>query len=228
MMRYFHNNQLIPFRHCELAKQSSALFSGLLRKLAMTYLYKYTQCLLFYLFIIFMVGCSTVKPVVKRTAAAQPSDFVVWTPDFRSNELKNSYRIVLKTPDNSITGLCILKKTDDEWRGTLVNEIGAKAFDFKITDEKCELLNVISLMDKWYIKKTVAADLHFLFNVDNPKAPFRKRLERYEQDGIKVVNYQKKQILVKPDGAVLLVNRRRNLQYELRKMVVIDPDKVIL
>jgi len=175
-----------------------------------------------------MAGCSSVKPVVKRTAAARPSDFVVWTPDFRSDEQRNSYRIVLKTPDNSITGLCILKKTEDEWRGSLINEMGAKAFDFKITDEQCVLLNVISLMDKWYIKKTVAADLHFLFNVDNPVAPFRKHLERFEQDGINVVNYQKKQILIKPDGAVLLVNRRHNLQYELRKMVAIDPDKVIL
>jgi hypothetical protein len=183
---------------------------------------------LFCSLLVWMVGCSSVAPVVKRTAGAQSVDFAVWTADLRSDELKNSYRIVLKTPGNSITGLCMLKKNGDEWRGTLINEMGAKAFDFIVTDGKCELLHVIALMDKWYIKKTVAADLHFLFNVDNPKAPFQKRLKRFEQQGMKVVNYQKKQLLVKPDGAVLLVNRRRNLQYELRKMVEIDRDKVIL
>jgi len=182
-----------------------------------------TCFLLFCSLFLWLAGCSSVKPVATKTA-----DFVVWTADLRSDTLKNSYRIVLKTPDNSITGLCILKKKDSEWHGTLINEMSAKAFDFIITDEKCELLNVISLMDKWYIKKTVAADLHFLFNVDNPKASFQKRLKRFRQPGMKVVNYRKKQILVMPDGAVRLVNKRRNLQYELRKMMEIDPDKVIL
>ena len=175
-----------------------------------------------------LFGCSTVTPVVKRTVDAQPSDFVVWTQGMRSNESRNSYRIALKMPDNSITGFCILKKNGDEWRGSLLNEMSVKAFDFVVTDEKCELLNVISLMDKWYIKNTIAADLHFLFNVDNLKSPFYKRLVRFEQNGMKVVNDKKKQLLVKPDGAILLVNQRRNLQYELRRMIELDPDKVIL
>jgi len=169
-----------------------------------------------------------VAPVVKRSADSTSSNFEVWTSDVRSDEQKNSYRIVLRTPDNAITGLCILKKMNGEWRGSLINEMGAKVFDFIITDEKCELLNVISLIDKWYIKKTIVADLYFFFNVDNPKAPFYKRLERFEQDGVKVVNYRKKQLIVQPDGALLLRNNRRDLQYELRKMIEIDPDKVIL
>ena len=184
--------------------------------------------ILFGLPVMWMAGCASVAPVVKRTTGAQASDFVVWTATLRSDELKNTYPVVLKTPDNSITGLCILKKSGDEWRGTLINEMGAKAFDFIITDKKCELLNVISMMDKWYIKKTVAADLYFLFNVDNPNAPFHQQLERFKQDEMKVVNYRKKQLLVRPEGAILLVNRRHNLQYELRKILDIDPDKVIL
>jgi hypothetical protein len=177
--------------------------------------------------LVFMAGCSSMTSTIKRTAAARPTESIVWTPDFRSNNLKNSYRVVLQTPDNRITGICILKKNGDEWRGTLINEMGAKAFDFIVTDEKCELFHVISVMDKWYVKKTVATDLYFFFNVDNPKAPFQKKLECFEQDGNLVVNYKKKQILVKPDGSVLLMNNRHNLQYELRKMVEINPDKVI-
>lgn len=171
---------------------------------------------------------ASVAPDVKRKSELHPADFVVWTADLRSDELKNSYRIVMKTSDNNITGLCILKKYGDEWRGTLINEMGAKAFDFIITDNKCELLHVISLMDKWYVKKTVATDLHFLFNVDNPKASFQKQLKRFRKNGMKVVKYRKKQIFEMPDGAVRLTNKRRNLQYELRKMVEIDRDKVIL
>ena len=186
------------------------------------------KCVLFCSLFVWMAGCSSVAPIVKRTANAQSSDSVVWTANLRADDQANRYRVALKTPDNSITGLCILKKIDDEWRGQLMNEMGAKAFDFIVTDGKCELLNVISMMDKWYIKKTIAADLHFLFNVDNPNAPFRKKPERFVQNDVQVVNYQKKQLLVKPDGSVLLINRRHSLQYELRKIFEIDPDKVIL
>ena len=184
--------------------------------------------ILFCLLSVFLAGCASVTPTVKRSATAVKSDSVVWTPVFRSDSLSNRYRVTLKTPDNSITGICVLKKSGDEWRGTLINEMGARAFNFVVTDEKCELMDVISMMDKWYIKKTVAADLYYLFNVDNPKASFRKQLERFEQNGNLVVNNKKKQILVEPDGSVLLMNNRHNLQYELRKMIDIDPDKVIM
>ena len=184
--------------------------------------------LLFYSLFVIMTGCSSAIPIVKRTTAAHPSDFVVWTSDFRSNELKNSYRITLTTPKNTITGLFFMKRDNNEWKGTLLHEMGAKAFDFRITEEACELLHVVPMMDKWYIKKTVAADLFFFIHVDNPAAPFYKRLERFEQNGVRVVNYKKKQVVVGADGSVRLINKSRKLQYELNKMVELDPDKMIL
>lgn len=185
------------------------------------------KCSFVGLFTVLLMSCGAVSPTVKRTTAAMSSDHTVWNEANRSETEKNSYRIVLKMPDNNITGLCILKKDNDGWRGTLINEMGAKAFDFIVTDEKCELLNVISMIDKWYVKKTVAADLYFFFNVDNPKAPFQRDLDRFEQDGVLVVNYKKKQIRAEPDGAILLTNSRHDLQYEWRKMAETDPDKTI-
>ena len=186
---------------------------------------KYLLC---FIVSVFLFGCASVTPTVKRDATAMKSKAIVWKPESRSDSQSNRYRVTLKTPDNSITGICVLKKSGDEWRGTLINEMGVKAFNFIVTDKKCELLDVIAMMDKWYIKKTVAADLYFLINVDNPNASFRKKLERFEQDGNLVINLKKKQILFRPDGSVILMNNRRNLQYELRKMVEIDPAKVIM
>ena len=188
----------------------------------------YMKYLLLSLLSVLFIGCSSVKPAIKRNTTAVASEAIVWKSGFRSDTEKNSFRAILKTSGSSITGLCITKKNGDEWRGTFINEMGAKAFDFIITDDKCELLNVISMMDKWYIKKTVAADLYYLFNVDNPKAAFHKKLDRFEQGGNLVINLKKKQIIVKPDGSVLLMNNRHGLQYELRKMAEIDPDKVIM
>ena len=175
-----------------------------------------------------MAGCCSVLPVVKRSDAAQPSNFVVWTEDFRSEEQKNNYRIKLKTPKTNITGLLFLRKNNNEWLGTLTNEMFVKVFDFKVTDEKCELFNVVSMMDKWYIKKTVAADMYFFIHADNPNAPFFKRLDRFEQNDFRVVNSKKKQVLVGQDGVVRLINKRRRLQYELRKMGELDPAKLLL
>ena len=180
------------------------------------------------LLLLYLVSCSTVTPVIKRTSSAQLSDFLVWTPDFRSEEVKNSYVFKLTTSNNSVTGLFFLKKINDEWIGMLTHEMSVKVFDVVVTGEKCELRNVISMMDKWYIKKTVAADLFFFIQVDNPSAPFFKHLVRFEQNGNQIVNYKKKQVVVGQDGSVRMVNKRRNLQYELRKMSEIDPDRLIL
>jgi len=171
-----------------------------------------------------LAGCSFVNSVVMRTAAFKPGNFVVWTADLRSDYQKNSYHFILRSPMNSVSGICFLKKKDNEWRGTLINEMGAKIFDFIVTDTKCELFDVISVMNKPYITKTVASDLHFLFNVDNPNAPFQKRLNRYEQHEMKVVNYRQKQISVKSDS-ILLINRSHKLFYGLNKILEIEPDK---
>ena len=187
-------------------------------KYVQPFLNYFLLCLLF----VRLIACSSPAAVTKQPEGSTLSDFVVWTPDLRSDELKNSYQFLLKTPKNSVTGICVLKKMDAEWRGTLINEMGVKVFDFIVTDKKCELLNVISMMDKWYIKKTVAADLYFLFNADNPNVPFQKRTKRFERQGINVVSYAKKQILVQPDDAVLLVNGAHRLLYELRKIHEIE------
>jgi len=179
--------------------------------------------ILFCLLSALLVGCASTSPAtIGRTATAKQSESVVWTQELRSDDLANRYSVKLKTPDNTISGICILKKSGEEWRGTLINEMGAKAFDFIVRDDKCELLNVISMMDKWYVRKTIASDLYYLFNVDNPQASFHKTLECFEQDGNLVVNNKKKQIVVEQDGSVMLINNRHNLQYELRRIAETD------
>ncbi|MDR1224096.1 MAG: hypothetical protein LBL07_14645 [Tannerella sp.] len=172
---------------------------------------------------LFLTGCASLSPTVKRTSRSVASTRTVWNAGNRSDSLKNTYRVLLKTPNNSLTGICILKRNGDEWRGAFISEMGAKAFDFTVTAGTCTLLNVFPAMDKWYVKKTIATDLHFLFNADNPEAAFRRKPERFEQDDSLVVNYGKKQLLAGPDGAIRLVNSRHDLLYELRKM---DPDEI--
>jgi hypothetical protein len=63
----------------------------------------------------------------------------------------------------NMTGILIVKPAGDEWRGSMVNEFGIKAFDFIVKKQKCRLLNTVSLLNKWYIRKIIANDLSFLF-----------------------------------------------------------------
>jgi len=176
---------------------------------------------------VFVAGCGAAGQAVGRTGEAVISDAKVWTATMRSDSTKNSYRLTLTTADNTISGLCFAKRYTGEWRGTFMNEMGAKAFDFVVTDDGCKLLNVIALMDKWYVKRTVAADLFFLFAVDSPDAAFASKIKKFEQDGRLVVDYGKRQIVVDQDGTIRLYNKRRRLKYELRKIVEIDMDKII-
>jgi len=172
------------------------------------------------------MSCASMKPTVIRSASAVVSQKTVWTSDMRSDTLNNRYRLKLTTPNNSITGLCLLKKNGDEWHGSVINEFGVKAFDFIIADDGCTLLNVASMLDKWYIRRTLADDLAFLFNVDNKDTDYQE--ERFEQDEITVVNYKKNQLLVMPDGSVTLINLSHKLKYELKRIIDIDHDKLII
>ncbi|MDR0835642.1 MAG: hypothetical protein LBN11_03550 [Tannerella sp.] len=170
------------------------------------------------LFVIALSGCSTASKV-GRTAGQTPSDARVWTAELRSDDEKNSYQVNIHVKEKPLSGICLLKKNDDGWRGTLINEFGSKAFDFVVAGRKCELKNTISLMDKWYIRKTIAADLYYLFEIDNPAASFQKKTVRYEQDGAVIVSYGKKKTITRlPDSSLELRNHQRNILYSLKKL----------
>lgn len=147
-----------------------------------------------------------------------PANLRVWTPDLRVDDQRNSYQVSIQAKGSPVSGICMLKKSADGWRGTLINEMGVKAFDFMIAGSKCKLLNVIPVLDKWYIRKTLAADLYFLFEADNPSASFQPKTSRNEQNGTLCVDYKnKKSIARRPDGSVTMKNLTRHISYSLQK-----------
>jgi hypothetical protein len=113
----------------------------------------------------------------------------------------------------------MLKKDDAGWRGTLVNEFGVKAFDFIVTPSKCELLHTIAMMNKWYIRRTIAGDLHFLFEIDNPGVSFQSKTTRTEQNGaLEIALKKKKSITRSADNSLTLHNLKRKIVYSLNKI----------
>ena len=166
-----------------------------------------------------LAGCVTTS----RSRRTEASTARVWTPAMRSAETKNTYRVRLRAAGRDLTGICVTKRVGDEWRGSLVNEFGSKAFDFVTTARRGTLLHVFPMMDRWYIRRTVTADLHFLFEVDNAEATFARRVERSERgDTIVAVSGQWRMTATPHDSTVTLVNTRRNIVYELRRMAETD------
>ena len=167
--------------------------------------------------ILLLTGCATTSQI-QRNAYLSPENSRLWTDELRDDEQLNRYQVSIQVRGNRITGICMLKKSDDSWRGTLINEFGVKAFDFIVTPQKCELLHTISMLNKWYIRQTIAGDLHFLFEIDNPGVSFQKKTVRSmdEQDGSLTIQYQKKKSIIrKSDNSLILNNLKRKIVYSL-------------
>ena len=78
------------------------------------------------------------------------------------NVRKFQARIDFKSIEMS--GILIFKKINDSISaGSFINEFGIKGFDFTQTKKGTRFSYLIKKLDKWYIRKTLANDLHFLF-----------------------------------------------------------------
>ena len=79
-----------------------------------------------------------------------------------SDSCASKYSVNISVHGMTITGLCIVRDYGDEVIGSVVNEFGIKAFDFVFNKDKgkTKLQNVIKMMNKWYIKKVISADLY--------------------------------------------------------------------
>ena len=167
--------------------------------------------------ILLLTGCATTSQTQRNTYLS-PENSRLWTETLRDDAQLNRYQVSIQVGGNQITGICMLKKDDNSWRGTLINEFGVKAFDFIVTPKKCELLNTLSLLNKWYIRRTIADDLHFLFEIDNPDVSFQKKTVRLvdEQDGSLTIRYKKKKSVTRmPDNKLELRNLKRSIVYSL-------------
>lgn len=87
------------------------------------------------------------------------------------------YTISITLSRAGITGICVLRDNGGQVVGSVVNEFGIKAFDFVYDKkkDKTKLKNVIKMLDKWYIKKVIAADFSVLIRKHNKSRHLRKR-----------------------------------------------------
>ena len=115
------------------------------------------------------------------------------------------YTVTIGWKQARISGICIMKSLGGEIVGSLVNEFGIRAFDFRY-DPRREVLkieNPIGFLDRWYIRKGLRSDLRILFRAADGVLPCERggrRIERLD------------------DGSLQLENRRRGLSYRFSPM----------
>jgi hypothetical protein len=132
----------------------------------------------------------------------EPLSLPLWTSTLVQDSVKNTYHVTLQAGKNQFTGICLLKKNGDRWNGALINEFGIKAFDFTSDGKTTHLQHTITFLDKWYIRKTIEQDLHYLFNIDTSGAG----------------NEKKHYIRRKSPTSFTLINRAHHIQYTFDKI----------
>lgn len=60
-----------------------------------------------------------------------------------------------------MSGICALRLDSEELKGSLFNEFGISALDFtcQCKKRKVRIVNAISMLNKWYIKRVLRQDL---------------------------------------------------------------------
>ena len=110
------------------------------------------------------------------------------------------YNAYISFPKGAMTGVCLVRtEANGDGVMSVVNEFGIKAFDatYSARTGKVKLLNVVKMLNRWYIRRVVAADLVAVFNPAG-KLPKHRTVE------------------VDVDGAIVLTNTRMNIVYQLQ------------
>ena len=141
-----------------------------------------------------------------------------WTPQLRDDTQKNDYRITISTDKFNIGGIWVVRQIDNSWRGIIMNEFGLKMFDFICTAKKCELKNVFAAANKWYIRKTIAEDIQFILEIDNPAFKKGRIAKRILDSDALTITHKNKILQRFPNGEMVMKNEKRNLTYSFRKI----------
>lgn len=111
----------------------------------------------------------------------------------------SAYRIHIRTGQVEATGILMVKYIDGEWRGSMMNEFGIKAFDLVASERKCRLLNVAPFLDRWYVRRTIEGDFFYLFR-DAPEGRAARN----------------KSLMRTGEGAFVLKNGARHIEYSFQ------------
>ena len=102
------------------------------------------------------------------TVQAQDSLIVQQAPLSDSIGCKTRYATTIELSKGYLSGITIMVREADVYHGVLFNEFGITALEFTYLPQtkKVELIEVIAMLDKWYIRRVLKNDLqHVMENL---------------------------------------------------------------
>ena len=102
------------------------------------------------------------------TVQAQDSLTVQQSPLSDSIGCKTRYATTIELSKGYLSGITIMVREADVYHGVLFNEFGITALEFTYQPQtkKVELIEVIAMLDKWYIRRVLKSDLqHVMENL---------------------------------------------------------------
>lgn len=99
-----------------------------------------------------------------------------------------TWNFTLQRKGMTLTGICLVRRTEQGVVGSVVNEFGVHYFDFTCKSSHVKLSNVFPAMDKWYIRRVLRRDL-LLLTADHPVPTGRRRqLDLHLPDSLSLHN----------------------------------------
>ena len=114
------------------------------------------------------------------------------------------YNLLMEVRGQEITAICMMNIEDDgSVIGTVVNEMGIKAFDFTYANGKAKVINVLGPLNKWYIRMVLRKDFSFILS---------------NIDGGQNVVQKKRSMTFTPEGDIVVRNDKFNIHYIFTSM----------
>ncbi len=128
------------------------------------------------LFLLLLNSCA--KPIIKGFVEKETDPFVVQNLYFDNEVEDYVYKAKLNVLKNSFGGILIVKKIKQEhYRVVFTTEFGNTIFDFEWIQDKFQVNQILSNMDKEFIIKFLKNDLQLLFKRDI------KVVKRFDNEG---------------------------------------------
>jgi hypothetical protein len=98
------------------------------------------------------------------TVQAQDSLTVQQSPLSDSIGCKTRYATTIELSKGYLSGITIMVREAEAYHGVLFNEFGITALEFTYQPQtkKVELIEVIAMLDKWYIRRVLKSDLQYV------------------------------------------------------------------
>lgn len=99
-----------------------------------------------------------------NTARAQDSVVVYQIPLQDSFGVKARYATTIEMSKGYLSGISVIKRETHCYRGVLFNEFGITALEFTYDPykKKIRLVQLISMLNKWYIRRLLKKDLRYV------------------------------------------------------------------